>query len=282
VALKTAGNANPAVEIQRKESTMAELTDKVALVTGASRGIGAAVARAFSDAGCAVVVAARDVSALDGVARELRADGGEALAVPTDVTDDGAVEEMVASCLREFGRLDYACNNAGGAGHPPTPLADVPLDAFDAAIAVSLRGVFVSMRHEIPAMLESGGGAIVNISSTAGHQGVGGLAAYVSAKYAVEGVTRVAALDYAAQGIRVNAIAPGPILTDNLARAGADVQKLAAAAMPIQRVGRPDEVADAVTWLCSDHAGFVTGATLVIDGGKLAGTPPFQVKLRPE
>jgi NAD(P)-dependent dehydrogenase (short-subunit alcohol dehydrogenase family) len=261
---------------------MTELSGKVALVTGASRGIGAAVARAFADAGCAVVLAARDEAALERLAHELRTKGAQALAAPTDVTDAAAVEEMVATCLCEFGRLDYACNNAAGGGHPPTPLADVPVDAFDSGIAVTLRGVFLSMRSEIPAMLDAGGGAIVNISSTAGHQGVGGLAAYVGAKHAVEGITRVAALDYAARGIRVNAVAPGPILTDNLARAGAAAQHAAAAAMPIQRVGQPDEVAAAVTWLCSERASFITGATLLIDGGKLAGTPPFQVQLRPQ
>jgi NAD(P)-dependent dehydrogenase (short-subunit alcohol dehydrogenase family) len=134
------------------------------------------------------------------------------------------------------------------------------------------------MRAEIPAMLEAGGGAIVNMSSTAGHQGVGGLAGYVSAKHGLEGLTRVAALDYADRGIRVNAVAPGPILTDHLVRAGAPAQQAAAAAMPMRRIGQPDEVAATVVWLCSADAGFITGTTVVIDGGKLAGTPPFMTK----
>jgi NAD(P)-dependent dehydrogenase (short-subunit alcohol dehydrogenase family) len=134
------------------------------------------------------------------------------------------------------------------------------------------------MRHEIPAMVELGGGAIVNTSSTAGLQGVGGLATYVAAKHGLEGLTKVAALDYAAQGVRVNAVAPGPILTDNLVRAGTDAQQAAAAATPLHRVGQPEEVADAVIWLCSEHASFITGTTLVIDGGRLAGTPPFRVR----
>jgi NAD(P)-dependent dehydrogenase (short-subunit alcohol dehydrogenase family) len=137
------------------------------------------------------------------------------------------------------------------------------------------------MKYEIPAMLSNGGGAIVNMSSTAGIQGVGGLATYVAAKHGLEGLTKVAALDYADRGVRVNAIAPGPILTDNLARAGAAAQQAAASAMPLRRIGQPEEVAAAVVWLCSEAAAFITGTTLLIDGGKLAGTPPFQVQLKP-
>jgi NAD(P)-dependent dehydrogenase (short-subunit alcohol dehydrogenase family) len=135
--------------------------------------------------------------------------------------------------------------------------------------------VFLCLRHEIPAMLEIGGGAIVNISSTAGIQGVGGLAACVSAKHGL--LTKVAALDYAAGGVRVNAIAPGAILTDDLVRAGEAAQKGAAAATPVGRIGSPEEVADAAVYLSSPAAAFITGATLVLDGGRLAGTPPFQV-----
>jgi NAD(P)-dependent dehydrogenase (short-subunit alcohol dehydrogenase family) len=137
------------------------------------------------------------------------------------------------------------------------------------------------MRYEIPAMVRSGGGAIVNMTSTAGLQGVGGLATYVSAKHGIEGLTKVAALDYAERGVRVNSIAPGPILTDNLIRAGSAAQQAAAEAMPMRRVGRPEEVAAVTVWLCSDEASYITGATVVIDGGKLAGTPPFQVQLGP-
>jgi NAD(P)-dependent dehydrogenase (short-subunit alcohol dehydrogenase family) len=252
-----------------------ELDGRVAVVVGASRGIGAAVARAFSSAGADVALAARDKSALDDLAAELTAAGGRALAVPTDVSDAAAVARLIDRTVAHFGRLDLACNNAAGGGHRPMPLVDVSLDDFDSAVAVNLRGVFVAMKHEIPAMLATGGGAIVNMSSTAGTQAVGGLAAYVSTKHGLEGLTRVAALDYAEAGVRVNAIAPGPILTDNLQRAGADAQQRAAAAMPMRRIGRPDEVAAAAVWLCSEAAAFVTGTTLVVDGGKLAGAPPF-------
>jgi NAD(P)-dependent dehydrogenase (short-subunit alcohol dehydrogenase family) len=258
-----------------------DMTGKVAVVTGASRGIGAAVARAFRSAGARVAIAARDSEALDQLAAELGASDGQALALPTDISDPKAVAEMVERLVSAFGRLDFACNNAAGGGHPPTPLAEIPIEAFDSMQAVSFRGVFLSMRAEIPAILRTGGGAIVNMSSTAGLQGVGGLASYVAAKHAVEGLTKVAALDYAGAGVRVNAIAPGAILTDNLLRAGAAAQHAAAAAMPLQRVGQPEEVAAAVVWLCSDASGFITGTTLTIDGGKLAGTPPFQLKAGP-
>jgi NAD(P)-dependent dehydrogenase (short-subunit alcohol dehydrogenase family) len=258
-----------------------DMTGKVAVVTGASRGIGAAVARAFRSAGARVAIAARDAEALDRLADELGRSDGHALALPTDVSDPGAVTQMVKRVIAQFGRLDFACNNAAGGGHPPTPLAEVPIEAFDSGLAVSLRGVFLSMREEIPAIVRSGGGAVVNTSSTAGLQGVGGLASYVAAKHGIEGLTKVAALDYAGHGVRVNAVAPGPILTDNLKRAGTAAQQAAATAMPLQRVGQPEEVAAAVVWLCSEPAGFITGTTLTIDGGKLAGTPPFQVTAGP-
>jgi NAD(P)-dependent dehydrogenase (short-subunit alcohol dehydrogenase family) len=252
-----------------------DMTGKVAVVTGASRGIGATVAKAFREAGARVALVARDAEALDWVADGLGAADGDALAIPTDVSDPEAVAAMVDRVLAEFGRLDFACNNAAGGGQPPTPLAEVPVEAFDSGIATSLRGVFLSMRAEIPAMLASGGGAIVNMSSTAGSEAVGGLASYVAAKHGVEGLTKVAALDYAAAGIRVNAVAPGPILTDNLERAGIAAQEAAARAMPLRRIGRPEEVAVAVVWLCSEAAGYVTGTTLTVDGGKLAGMAPF-------
>lgn len=139
----------------------------------------------------------------------------------------------------------------------------------------------MTVKYEIPAMFATGGGAIVNVSSTTGIQAVSGLAAYVSTKHGLEGLTKVAALDYAEAGIRVNAMAPGPILTDNLHWAGPAAQQAAAAAMPTRRIGPPTEIAAAAGWLCSDDAAFVTGTTLVIDGGKLAGTPPFALGREP-
>jgi NAD(P)-dependent dehydrogenase (short-subunit alcohol dehydrogenase family) len=255
--------------------SLGSLGGKVAIVTGASRGIGAAVARALCAAGAAVALAARDETALNRVVGELVDRGGRAMAAPTDVTDAAAVAQMVGAVVSKYGRLDIACNNAAGGGQPPTLLADADVDAFDLAVAINLRGVFIAMKYEIPAMLATGGGAIVNMSSTAGLQAVGGLSGYVASKHGLEGLTKVAALDYADAGIRVNAIAPGPILTDRLEGAGVAGQNAAAAAIPMHRIGRPDEIGDAVVWLCSDASAFVTGATLVIDGGKLAGTPPF-------
>jgi NAD(P)-dependent dehydrogenase (short-subunit alcohol dehydrogenase family) len=264
---------------QQQPSSVGErpiLEGRVAIITGASRGIGAATSRAFAAAGAAVALAARDEAALASLADQLFAGGGRAIAVPTDVADPASVERLVDRTVGAFGRLDLAFNNAAGGGQRPTPLADLPVDAYDSAIAITLRGVFLSMRYEIPAMLEAGGGVIINMSSTAGLEGVGGLAGYVSAKHGVIGLTKTAALDYADRNLRVNALAPGPILTDNLERAGEDAQRLAALAMPMGRVGRPEEVAAAVVWLCSDQAAFITGATLPIDGGKLAGAAPFR------
>ncbi len=257
------------------DTTQHTLTGRVAIVTGASRGIGAAIARALSAAGARVVLAARDASALHALAEELTSAGGSALAVPTDVTEPDQVRELVRQTLDAYSRLDAAVNNAAGGGHRPTPLAEVAVDDYDSALAVSLRGVFLAMKYEIPAMLDSGGGSIVNMSSTAGLNPVGGLAGYVSAKAGLIGLTRTAALDYAARGIRVNALAPGPILTEQLERAGEEAQARAAGSLPIQRLGRPEEVAAAAVWLCSDASSFVTGSTLPIDGGMLAGMAPF-------
>jgi NAD(P)-dependent dehydrogenase (short-subunit alcohol dehydrogenase family) len=251
------------------------LDGRVALVTGASRGIGAATARALSQAGASVALAARNEAALQVVAAKIRDAGGRALVVPTDVGDADAVERMVQATVEHFGRLDLACNNAAGGGQAPTRMADLPVDAYDSAIAITLRSVFLSMKYEIPAMLAGGGGAIVNMGSTAGNEAVGGLAGYVSAKHGVVGLTRCAALEYAEHGVRVNALAPGPILTEALERAGVEMQQRAGQSMPMRRVGRPEEVADAVVWLCSDHASFITGAVIPIDGGKLAGMAPF-------
>ncbi|HKA94955.1 MAG TPA: glucose 1-dehydrogenase [Streptosporangiaceae bacterium] len=246
------------------------LENKVAIVTGASRGIGAVAARAFAAAGAAVLLAARSTSDLQDVAAGIMAGGGDALAVPTDVGDEAAAERLVQRALGTFGRLDAAFNNAGQT-HTPTPLAALAIADFDAALRVNARGIFLMMRYQIPAMLAGGGGAIVNMSSTAGLSGAPGMAGYAAAKHAIIGLTETAALDYGEQGIRVNAIAPGPILTRGLQRADDAVRWRLGGSLPLHRLGQPEEVAATAAWLCSDQASFITGATIPIDGGKLAG-----------
>ena len=173
------------------------LENKVAIITGASRGIGAAARRAFAAAGATVVLAARSEDDLQHVADEIAAGGGTALAVPADVSDPAAAERLVGRALEAFGRLDAAFNNAGE-GHMPTPLADLALGDFDTVLRVNARGIFLMMKQQIPAMLAVGGGAIVNMSSTAGLAGAPGMAAYTAAKHAIVGLTETAALDYGA------------------------------------------------------------------------------------
>jgi NAD(P)-dependent dehydrogenase (short-subunit alcohol dehydrogenase family) len=241
------------------------LEDKVAIITGASRGIGTATARAFAAAGATVVLAARNTSELDAVAGEIAASGVEALAVPNP--DD--VQTLVDRTLKRYGRLDAAFNNAGY-GHQPVPLAELAIDHFDQVTAVNLRGVFLAMKFEIAAMLETGGGAIVNMSSTAGLRGLKGIAAYVACKHAIVGLTQSAALDYAREGIRVNAVAPGPIASHRLAQLPEQTRAEIAARIPVGHLGDPKEVAATVTWLSSAQASFITGAVIPIDGGKTA------------
>jgi NAD(P)-dependent dehydrogenase (short-subunit alcohol dehydrogenase family) len=249
---------------------------RVALVTGASRGIGAVTAEAFGAAGAAVVLGARDTGALQSVARRIQSRGGQALAVGVDVTSPDSVRQLVDRALSRFGRLDAAFNNASD-GPLPAPLADIDPDEFDLGIATNIRGTFLGMKFQIPAMLQSGGGAIVNMASIAGLNGTANLAAYVAGKAGIIGLTKVAALDYADQGIRVNVVAPGPILTYHLEAAGPLAQSLAAQSTPMRRVGSPAEVAQAVLWLCSDQSSFMTGAVLPLDGGQAAGNKPPQM-----
>jgi NAD(P)-dependent dehydrogenase (short-subunit alcohol dehydrogenase family) len=244
---------------------------KVVVITGASKGIGAATARRFGAAGASVVLAARDENLLNQVAGEITDAGGQALAVPTDVGDPTAVERLIRRAVEHYGRLDMAFNNAAGGGNMPTPLADIAVESFDSMIQISLRGIFLAMKYEIPAMLASGGGAIVNMSSTAGLQGVKGIAGYVASKHGIIGLTKTAALDYAQQNIRVNVVAPGPIYSHRLQQLPEAALQPVIQAVPIRRIGTEDEVAATVMWLCSDEAGFITGATLAIDGGRLAG-----------
>ena len=245
------------------------LTDKIVLVTGASKGIGAATARVCASFGAAVVLVARSADAISAVANEITNVGGRALAVPTDVTDAQAAQEMVEAAIAEFGRLDGAFNNAG-IGHMPTPVADLDVEGFDLAMS-TVRGVFLSMKFEVAAMKAAGGGSIVNTSSTAGLQGVRGMAGYSAAKHGVVGLTKSAAIEYAGDSIRVNAVAPGPILNERLAALDETQLERVSAAVPMGRLGNPEEVGGTVAWLLSDLSSFVTGAVISVDGGRLAG-----------
>jgi NAD(P)-dependent dehydrogenase (short-subunit alcohol dehydrogenase family) len=251
-------------------------SQRVALVAGASRGIGADVAKAFAHDGYAVVVGARDADALDRIVDEIRSDGGHAVAAKTDVGDVESMRALVERAVEAYGRLDAAFNNASD-GPMPSPLADIDPDEFDVGIRANVRGTFLGMKYEIPAMLETGGGAIVNMASVAGVQAITNLAAYVAGKAGIIALTETAALDYADRGVRVNVVAPGPIETHHLLRAGDEAKRQAAAAVPMRRVGTTREVADVVLWLCSDQSSYVTGATVPIDGGQLAGHKPPQM-----
>ena len=253
---------------------MASTSTKVALITGGSSGIGRAAAVAFAKTGARVVVAARRRTEGEATLRLVEAAGSEGIFVPADVRHAAEVRAMVQACVEAYGGLDYAFNNAGIEGSAFVKTADYDEETFRQVIDVNLTGVFLSMKYEIPALLARGGGAIVNMSSVAGL--IGGVvgAAYHASKHGVIGLTKTAALDYAKDGIRVNAVCPAVITTDMASRLfyqDPEVAKHIVAMHPMGRVGTVDEVANAVVWLCSDQSGFITGETLRIDGGMLAG-----------
>ena len=246
-----------------------DYSGKVAVVTGGGSGIGRATANAFARAGASVVVADLDRDALDDTIREIKDAGGEGLGVVTDVSRAADVERMVVSATDTYGGLDAAFNNAGIEAKP-LPVADVTEEEWDRVQAVNTKGVWLSMKYEIPAMLARGGGAIVNASSILGLFGSANGSLYSSTKHAVAGLTRSAALDYATAGIRVNATSPGMIETPMMERTAVNmaVPPEAFSAMhPLGRTGTAPEIADAVLWLCSDAASFVTGVVLPVDGG---------------
>lgn len=249
---------------------------RVALVAGASKGIGAATAVGFGAAGYSVVLAARDTEALNVVATRIENGGGQALVVGTDVADVDSVRNLLHATMDRFGRLDAAFNNATD-GPLPAPLAEIDPEDFDRGIATNIRGTFLGMKYQIPAMLAGGGGTIVNMASIAGMNGTANLAAYVAGKAGIIGLSKVAALDYADQDIRVNVVAPGPILTHHLEQAGPEAQHRAGLSTPMRRTGTPVEVAQLVLWLCSPQSAFITGTVIPIDGGQSAGSEPPQM-----
>jgi NAD(P)-dependent dehydrogenase (short-subunit alcohol dehydrogenase family) len=242
---------------------------KVALVTGAASGIGRAAALQFAAEGATLAVADIDEAGARSTAEAIEARGGRAEAICVDVADPESVQSMVSEVAGAFGALHHAFNNAGivGAG---APIADMPVEIWDRGIGVMLSGVFLCMKFEIPLVLRSGGGAIVNTSSGAGIIGFPGMANYVAAKHGVMGLTKTAALEYIGSGIRINAICPGTArsrMVEDWMGGDPAAEAEVAHLHPIGRIASPDEIAAGALWLCSDEASFVVGHALVVDGG---------------
>ncbi|MEN9518200.1 MAG: hypothetical protein RLZZ381_788 [Cyanobacteriota bacterium] len=244
---------------------MSSMTNKVAIVTGASSGIGRASAIAFGKAGAKVVVVARREDKGQETVQLVQESGSEAVFIQADVTKASDVEAMVKKTLETYGRLDYAFNNAGSG--TSGKVADLSEADWELEINANLKSVWLSMKYEIPAMQQSGGGAIVNISSQGALLGVATYGAYGAAKAGVIALSRAAAAEYSADRIRINTVSPGAVKTDLWAGAPPEMLDQVAAGIPLQRIGAPEDIAEAVVYLCSDGAAFITGHNLVIDGG---------------
>jgi NAD(P)-dependent dehydrogenase (short-subunit alcohol dehydrogenase family) len=250
-----------------------DFTGKVALVTGAAAGMGLATARAFAEAGAAVVVADYKEDMVKAVAQKLVAAGHKALAIGCDVCDDAQVAAMVERTVAEFGRLDAAFNNAGVMARI-VPTADSTREEWDRVIGTNLRGVWSCMKYELQQMQRQGSGAIVNNASVGALTGNPGIGSYIASKHGVVGLTRTAALEYIKHGIRVNAVNPGLIDTQiarDVVSGDEHAYEDIAKQVPIERAGRPEEIASAVLWLCSPGASYVVGHALTVDGGMTVG-----------
>ena len=250
-----------------------QFTRKTAFVTGGGSGIGRAVALALAAEGCTVTVAGRTAHTLEQTVREIKEAGGNARYAICDVADEDAIANAVKALVTESGRLDFAVNSAGIDGEGPETTIDYPMDKFDRMMATNVRGVFLSMKHELSQMQAQGFGSIVNISSGAGLIGVPGYAAYSASKWAEIGMTKSAAIEYAKHGIRINAICPGLVETplwEQSAAADSENADRLINAHPIGRIARASEIADAIVWLCSDKSSYVIGAALPLDGGYTA------------
>lgn len=247
------------------------MKNKVALITGGGSGIGRAVALAWAREGAQVVVSDVDQKGSEETVAMVEKAGANALFVPADVSKPEDCEALVRRTVDKFGRLDVACNNAG-IGGPQAPTAQYPLDGWSQVMGVNLSGVFYGMRFQLAAMLKNGGGSIVNMASILGAVGFANSSAYAAAKHGVIGLTQTAALEYSAQGVRINAVGPGFIHTPMISAAEEDkaTHDMLVASHPIGRLGRAEEVAELVLWLSSDKASFVTGAYYPVDGGYLA------------
>jgi NAD(P)-dependent dehydrogenase (short-subunit alcohol dehydrogenase family) len=252
------------------------MAGKVALITGGSSGIGRSAGVLFAREGAQVVVAARRVDEGEQTVQMIREAGGDALFVRTDVSQAAAVHALVHTCVERYGRLDYAVNNAGIEGSL-VPLIDYSEDDWDTIIDINLKGVWLCMKAEIVRMQKNGGGAIVNISSVGGLMGFPRMGPYVATKHGIIGLTKTAALEYAADNIRVNVICPGLIDTpmadrfvERMQAAGIDAEHMVLSLAPLKRRGTPAEIAEAAIWLCSDAASYVTGHAMVVDGGFMA------------
>lgn len=253
---------------------MADMKGKVALVTGAGSGIGRATALELAGRGVSVMVGDFAIDGAEETVRLVTEAGGRAEAVKVDVADEASVAAMVAAATEAFGRLDHLVNCAGiSAAGPNAPLHEVELSAFERVLAVNTVGTFLAMKHAVPAILEAGGGAIVNISSTMGDRATAGDPSYTTSKHAVRGLTKSAALTYAEQGIRVNAIGPGVVKTGMTAPIFEDEQTTAwlKGITPMRRFAEPVEIAKLIAFLLSDDASYMTGAYVPVDGGWLAG-----------